>query len=75
MSTIAQRQREALSKELLTVEEVSLVTQFHVQSIYRMIRKGRLKVVRLGGWSVRVPRSELKAVRESHPNADQSLRL
>lgn len=73
MSTIAQRQREALDQEFLTVEQVSLVTQYHVQSIYRMIRKGRISVVRLGGWAVRVPRSELRAIRQGHPRADQSL--
>lgn len=75
MSTIAQRQREALSQELLTVEQVSILTQYHVQSIYRMIRKGRVRVVRLGGWAVRVPRSELRAIRAHHPNADQSIPL
>lgn len=75
MSTILERQREALAEHLLTVEQVSLLTQYHVQSIYRMIRKGRLRVVRLGGWHLRIPKSELRAVRERHPNADQSIPL
>ena len=75
MTTIAQRQKEALQQELLTVEQFSLLTQYHIQSIYRLIAKGKVAVVRIGGYSIRIPRSEARAVRARHPNADQSLSL
>lgn len=66
MSTINEQRAEAKAQELLTVEQVSLLTQLHEQTIYRKIRKGEIPgVVRFGrtvrfvkvvvlGWNLRL---------------------
>lgn len=73
--TIRERIEAAKAKELLTVEQFALLTQYHPQSIYRMIAKGVIPVVRVGKWTIRIPRSIARAIRERHPRADQTLSL
>lgn len=72
--TIAQQIEFAKAQELLTVEQFALLTQYHPVSIYRLISKGSLAVVRIGR-SIRIPRSAARVVRDKHPNADQTLTL
>lgn len=73
--TIKEQLERAKKQQLLTVEQFSLLTQYHVQSVYRMIRLGRLRVVRIGGWAIRIPYSEAKITRAQHPRADSTLSL
>jgi excisionase family DNA binding protein len=47
-----------LNYELLTVEEVANILRLNVRTIWRMLKDGRLKGIRLGGgW--RIPKAEL----------------
>jgi excisionase family DNA binding protein len=48
-------------KQLLTVREVSDYLRVHPQTLYRMIREGRLRVVQLGGsgCSIRIHEDDL----------------
>jgi excisionase family DNA binding protein len=47
-----------LNYELLTVDEVANILRLNVRTIWRMLKDGRLKGIRLGGgW--RIPKEEL----------------
>lgn len=70
--TIAERIRQAQAQELLTVEQFALLTQYHPQSIYRLIARGTIAVVRIGR-TIRIPRTAARVIRAQHPNADQLL--
>lgn len=73
--TIKERIADAQRRELLTVEQFALLTQYHPQSIYRMVRTGKLAVVRIAAHTIRIPRSAARIVRSQHPNADSTLSL
>ena len=50
-----------LNYELLTVEEVANILRLNVRTIWRMLKDGRLKGIRLGGgW--RIPKEELEKI-------------
>jgi excisionase family DNA binding protein len=50
-----------LNYELLTVEEVANILRLNVRTIWRMLKDGRLKGIRLGGgW--RIPKAELEKI-------------
>ena len=67
--TITERIRIAREQEFLTVEQFALLTQYHPQSIYRMIKRGSIPVLRLGRIAIRIPRSAARTVRAQHPSA------
>lgn len=71
--TIAEQIEEAKAQENCTVEQFALLTQYHPKSLYRMIKAGRIPVIRLGPRTIRIPRILAKAVRAKNPNADQAL--
>ena len=73
--TIREQVAHALKQELLTVEQFALLTQYHPQSIYRLIYKGAIEFVRIGPRTIRIPRAAAKAIRAQHPHADQLLSL
>lgn len=60
--TIREQIEAAKQQELLTVEQFALLTQFHQQSIYRLIAKGDLPIVRIGR-AVRIPRAAIRVLR------------
>jgi excisionase family DNA binding protein len=68
--TIAEQIQVARAQELLTVEQCALLTQMHPYSIYRLISKGKLAVVRVGR-SVRIPRAFLRSIK-AQPNTDDA---
>ena len=50
-----------MNYELLTVEEVANILRLNVRTIWRMLKDGRLKGIRLGGgW--RIPKEELEKI-------------
>lgn len=50
-----------MNYELLTVEEVANILRLNVRTIWRMLKDGRLKGIRLGGgW--RIPKAELEKI-------------
>lgn len=73
--TIREQIDAAKAQELLTVEQFALLTQYHPQSIYRLIAKHALDIVRIGPRTIRIPRSAAATVRAQHPRADQTLSL
>ena len=68
--TITERIEEAKAQENCTVEQFALLTQYHPKSLYRMIKKGLIPVIRLGPRTIRIPRAFAKAIRANHPKAD-----
>jgi excisionase family DNA binding protein len=73
--TIAEQIQHARAQRLLTVEQFALLTQYHPQSIYRLIYKGAITIVRVGPRGIRIPQSEARIIRAQHPRADQTLSL
>jgi excisionase family DNA binding protein len=63
MSTIAERLKIAREQDLLTVEQFALLTQYHPRSVYRLITKGALAIVRIGPRTIRIPRSAARTIR------------
>ena len=50
-----------MNYELLTVDEVANILRLNVRTIWRMLKDGRLKGIRLGGgW--RIPKEELEKI-------------
>lgn len=73
--TIKEQIAAAQRQELLTVEQFALLTQYAPKSIYRLIARGKLAVVRIGPRTIRIPRSAARPIRDRHPDADQTLAL
>jgi len=65
--TITERLRIAREQEFLTVEQYALLTQCHPRSIYRMIKRGTVTIVRVGPRTIRIPRAALRAIRPPLP--------
>ena len=47
------------TEQLLTVKQVAEVLQFHRQTVWRLIKEGRLPCIRLGRRAIRVSRQDL----------------
>lgn len=74
--TITERLRIAREQEFLTVEQFALLTQYHPQSIYRLIARGVIQVVQFGRHrAIRIPRSATRVVRAQHPRADSTMAM
>lgn len=71
--TIRERILEARQQEMLTVEQVSLLTQFHPKSIYRMVKHGSIPGVRRYGNKIRFVRVLVLQWHQQHPSREASV--
>lgn len=73
--TIKEQIAAAKQQDLLTVEQFALLTQYAPKSIYRLIARKKIAVVRIGPRTIRIPLSAARVVRDQHPDADQTLSI
>jgi excisionase family DNA binding protein len=58
--TIIRKKGGALLEELLTTEEIAKELKYHIETVRKWIREGKLKATRINRKEYRVKRSELE---------------
>jgi excisionase family DNA binding protein len=58
--TIIRRKGGAILEELLTTEEIAKELKYHIETVRKWIREGKLKATRINRKEYRVKRSELE---------------